>query len=684
MIARRSAGPLGITAVLVDTAEPGFVATAIPTVGLRAARLSEITMTGVRVPADRLLGRQLPASRRGMQAVVRVFNQLRPGVAALAVGTAAAAADYVRAHAGPLDPVRADRLAELERRTAAVRQLVHSAAAAVDADPASGAVGSAAKARAVRLAEQATLLAPRFSARVPGSTIPCWTSWPGTPAAWSSWRARRTSKSSWSSRATRKEGCRMPDDALRVKHADRDEHRRRIRRLAIPIMLAALTGVGVQFATMALLGRISDQALYVRSLYLPVAFLIIALQEALDVATQVSVAITRGRGDISGTGPLAASFLRLGYLMMGAACVLIAALAPALARLLSASPADNAVFVSFVRWSALASLASVAPIVLAAVLRGWGKASSAAAVTMTNATVQVGGVALLGFGTGLGVYSVPWAILGGALAGLALGLIGWRRHGLPRVPLLAWRREAAIRLGVVGGPVAVSYLLLFGSNLGLLWILGPFGPLVVSGFAAAYTVQTVTIVPAIALGSATAIVMNQLRGQGHGQLLPSVFRSGLRLALWTYLPAAAVVWLARGLLADIATRSPLIAAQTERYLTVVGPTLALMGLVLVAVTVLEQLGAGVISIAANLLYFGVIIAVGGVLARHARGPADLYATIAITNTLGGPLTVITALATIRHRAANRPARVVADQLVPASPRGPAGSSSAAAIVLDQE
>jgi hypothetical protein len=231
---------------------------------------------------------------------------------------------------------------------------------------------------------------------------------------------------------------------------------------------------------------------------------------------------------VQGVGPLAGSLIRLGLTMLGTACLLIFALAPRLAGLLGAAPADRALFVSFVRWSALASVVTVGPTVLAATLRGWGKAGTAAAVSMTNATVMVSGVAILGYVAGLGVYSVPCATLGSASSGLLLGSLGWRRHGLPAIPWRAWRGEAARRLGNVGAPVAVSYLLLVGSNLGLLWVLGPFGPHVVSGFSAAYTVQTVTIVPAIALGSATAIIMNQLRGQGRSDLLPGPARPARR------------------------------------------------------------------------------------------------------------------------------------------------------------
>jgi alkylation response protein AidB-like acyl-CoA dehydrogenase len=162
VIGRRSPGPLGITAAIVDTSAPGFHAEIIPTSGLRAARLSALTFTDVPIPADRILGRHLPASKRGMRGVVRTFNQLRPGVAALAVGVAGAALDYVKANRRMLSAVQRHELQVLEMRIATTRELVYRAAIAVDADPDAGAIGSAAKARAAALAEQATLLAPRF------------------------------------------------------------------------------------------------------------------------------------------------------------------------------------------------------------------------------------------------------------------------------------------------------------------------------------------------------------------------------------------------------------------------------------------------------------------------------------------------------------------------------------------
>lgn len=162
VFARTGPGPLGITAVLVDTSAPGYSATPLDILGLRGARISELTLSGIAIPPDRVLGRHLSPARRGMWACVQTFNRLRPGVAAVALGIARAAHDYVTANRSGLTPARQCALDRLRRRIDGARELVHLAASTVDAKGDAGYVASAAKARACRLAEEATLEACGF------------------------------------------------------------------------------------------------------------------------------------------------------------------------------------------------------------------------------------------------------------------------------------------------------------------------------------------------------------------------------------------------------------------------------------------------------------------------------------------------------------------------------------------
>lgn len=157
-----ASGPLGIETVRVSTDAEGFEAVPLQTVGLRGAGLSELRMNGVRVEERDVLGRRRTATQRGLVGAVRTFDVFRPGVGSMALGVARAAYDYVR---GERRALRADEEVEMERfrqRLHATRALIAAAARAVDTGRLSGALSSAAKASAVRLAEDLTGAALRM------------------------------------------------------------------------------------------------------------------------------------------------------------------------------------------------------------------------------------------------------------------------------------------------------------------------------------------------------------------------------------------------------------------------------------------------------------------------------------------------------------------------------------------
>jgi alkylation response protein AidB-like acyl-CoA dehydrogenase len=159
VFARTRPGLLGIVATLVRTSEPGYTAVPIETLGLRGARIAAITLDHVEVLPGHVLGMHLSAAKRGMWSCVRTFNRLRPGVAAIALGIARAAHEYVLANRDRLSRTDQDTVDVLGRRIDATRSLIRAAAMAVDAHGDHGHLASAAKARACLLAEDATLAA---------------------------------------------------------------------------------------------------------------------------------------------------------------------------------------------------------------------------------------------------------------------------------------------------------------------------------------------------------------------------------------------------------------------------------------------------------------------------------------------------------------------------------------------
>jgi alkylation response protein AidB-like acyl-CoA dehydrogenase len=150
VLARTGPGPLSLRAVVVHADAPGFHGESLEMIGLRGTCLAEIRLDAVPVPADLLLGRHLPPTRRGLWGAVRVFNHMRARVAALAVGTGLALVDLVHA-----ERPNAPGAASLTARLDACRSLVYTAGAAVDRDPDAVRPSSTAKLAAVALAREA-------------------------------------------------------------------------------------------------------------------------------------------------------------------------------------------------------------------------------------------------------------------------------------------------------------------------------------------------------------------------------------------------------------------------------------------------------------------------------------------------------------------------------------------------
>ncbi|MFJ9555700.1 MATE family efflux transporter [Nocardiopsis sp. NPDC101807] len=410
---------------------------------------------------------------------------------------------------------------------------------------------------------------------------------------------------------------------------------REVLRYAGPMVLADGIGTAVPVVLIALIGTMGDEALYVRSLFMPVVFAFIAVQISVAVTTQVAVSLGAGRRFDSAV----ASTLWLARFGLGATAVVSGAFlltAPLLADLLSVQPEVRDQFVRFVRWVALAQLTGVGPVVFAATLRGAERPRPAAALLLLAGGAEVAGVAALGLpgGAGWGLWSVPVAIAGAGALGTAVGFwLLFRSDLWKRGRPIGLRRETVL-LRQVGLPVGSAHAVIFASNFVLTWVVSVFGVATVAGFAVAYTLQTMIIVPGMAIGSATAIVVNQFRGRGETDRLGHVVRAGLAVTGALYALVAAACWIGRDRIAGVLAQEPAAAAEAARYLELVAPTYLILGVVLAGMSVLEQTGAGALAVTLNTTYFVAICAVGGYLARHAGEAAPLYQTIAAVNLLG--------------------------------------------------
>ncbi|MDT8912949.1 acyl-CoA dehydrogenase family protein [Amycolatopsis sp. PS_44_ISF1] len=159
---RRAPGPFGIEAVLVETTAPGFRAELLPIVGLGGVRISELWFDDLPVSPHDVLGAHLRPSRRGLLGARETLLRYRPSLTAMAVGVSDAVVGYVGEQRTSLSHGDQADVADLASRIAVARHAVREVAVALDAGGSDLHAVSAAKFTAVRLAEEATLLAVRL------------------------------------------------------------------------------------------------------------------------------------------------------------------------------------------------------------------------------------------------------------------------------------------------------------------------------------------------------------------------------------------------------------------------------------------------------------------------------------------------------------------------------------------
>jgi alkylation response protein AidB-like acyl-CoA dehydrogenase len=128
----------GISAFVVEADRPGFsVGKLEHKMGIRGSPTGQPIFDGVRVPAENLIGEE----NQGFKVAMETLDRSRLGVAAQAVGIAQGATDYAAGYASERQqfgrPIASFqgiqfKLAEMETRTAAARELLYRACAKVD------------------------------------------------------------------------------------------------------------------------------------------------------------------------------------------------------------------------------------------------------------------------------------------------------------------------------------------------------------------------------------------------------------------------------------------------------------------------------------------------------------------------------------------------------------------------
>ncbi|GAA1610786.1 MATE family efflux transporter [Actinoplanes couchii] len=396
------------------------------------------------------------------------------------------------------------------------------------------------------------------------------------------------------------------------------------------ILVGLLAGLLLQVFTLAFLGRLGGDALYVRAIFTPIGFLILAVTEGVIVAAQVSAGIATRSGRAAVARPLPTFLLLGGGVLLLVAGVFTAGSGPILDAL-AVAPAVRADVVSFVVAMCLATVVSLVPWGGAALLRGIGRTAASSALAVGFTVLAMVTMVVLGATTGLGVLAVPVATaLAAVVAGaVTLGVL-LRGHGPPG-PWL--QREAAVTVWTLGAPVAVTFLLLSTVNFGFLRVLRDATAIDVAGFNLGQGATTFFMVVALAVGSGSAVAANLRPGAVRRPIEAAGLSAAVRIALPAYALIGVLIFVTREPLSRLFTTDPEVARVTAEYLMWIGPTFVVFGGTLAVLSYLEQIGHARTALLLNSVYFAALLAIAFLLPQPVTA-LTLTKLLAAGNTLG--------------------------------------------------
>jgi Na+-driven multidrug efflux pump len=402
-------------------------------------------------------------------------------------------------------------------------------------------------------------------------------------------------------------------------------------RFSASILVGLLAGMVLQIWTLAFLGHLGGEALYIRAIYTPVSFLVLAVTEGISVASQVSagIATRNGRRDVLRPLPTYAT-VSWGLLLLIA--LAFTAGQRVVFSVLSVGTADRHMVVAFVTTMCLASMIGLLPGMAGSMLRGMGRPGTSSVLAAGSVALTIVVMVVLRVTTDLGVLAVP---AGTAVAAVLTGAATFAvmRGDFRHIPGLRVRRDDLRDLRTFGLPVAGTFLLLSVVNSGYLRVLRNAGVVGISGFNLGQNANSLFMVVSLAIGSGVAVAANLHGGDDRRPVVQAGLTTTVRMALPAYAVIGGLIYLFCNPLAALLTSDKAVAAVGATYFMWMGPSFTGFGGTLALLTYLEQVGRASTALILNTIYFAVMLAIAFALPQPVSS-TDLIRVIAASNIVG--------------------------------------------------
>lgn len=410
---------------------------------------------------------------------------------------------------------------------------------------------------------------------------------------------------------------------------------REIYEIALPLCLSTMTAITVDLICLFILGSINATSYYISSLFMPISFLLFAIFECYRTPIIFYASTTKDQQQIGDLGNhlLIIGCLALVTILIGLGIFSVTS-KPILKALAIQAPVDN-LFIKFsllmIGFGILRSWSAC----LVGAMYGIGKHKIASRFSIVMGIIVCSITFYFAHGSNQPIIIYSYIIACCSLVSILVTALILRQRGcfknLDRT--FIQNKLWLIIKGTyrIGSPIFFSYLVIFVSLFFFNLLLAPFGSAVVAGFGVGYQIQSLITLPAISIGIGSGILINRLITQHSPTHALQILQLAIATTFIVYLGIALLVFLFKGQIAHLIVTENSIATWCQTYLANVAPSYFAFGPNLACLVILEQIGMGFKSLVFNLIYFSMIIIIGGIAAEHFNQAIMMFKVMRLLN-----------------------------------------------------
>ncbi len=412
--------------------------------------------------------------------------------------------------------------------------------------------------------------------------------------------------------------------------------------LAGPMIFGIIAVISVSLIDTYYVGQLGTQQLTALSFTFPVTLTVSSLAIGLGAGASSVVSRAVGAAEDDDAKRLATDSLVLAFIMVMAVAIAGFFAIDPLFSLLGASGETLAMIGEYMRIWFLAIPLLVVPIVANAIVRAIGDAFWPSVVMICSALTNIAITPVFIFGWGpVPGYGIAGAAMGTLIAWLvtvvgAFALVGWREKmiifALPPIKTLfgSWLRVLA-----VGVPASIGNAV---NPLGIAVvtsILAAFNEVIVAGFGVATRVESLAVIPMLALSSAIGPFTGQNWGAGKcGRVLEALKVSYMVCAGWAVV-LALFFWVAAEPIIGVFSQETAVIDAASTYLTIVPISLWGYGVVIITAGAFNAIGRSHYGLGLYLIRTAVLYVPLSYAASLMAGSDAVIYGIAIANGLAG-------------------------------------------------